>query len=71
MEKSPWRRQWQPTPVLLPGEFHGQRSPVGYSPWGQKELDMTKHSRQSFYTVKSQKAHFIPSPRKEMSFSSP
>ena len=29
-----WRRQWQPTPVLLPGKSHGQRSMVGYSPWG-------------------------------------
>ena len=30
----PWRRKWQPTPVSLPGEFHGQRSLVGYSLWG-------------------------------------
>ena len=30
---------WQPIPVFLPGEFHGQRSLVGYSPWGHKELD--------------------------------
>ena len=37
-----WRRKWQPTPVLLPGKFHGQRSLVGYSPWGHKELDMTE-----------------------------
>ena len=37
-----WRREWQPTPVFLPGEFHGQRSLVGYSPWGHKELDMTE-----------------------------
>ena len=29
-----WRRKWQPTPVFWPGEFHGQRSLVGYSPWG-------------------------------------
>ena len=40
--RSPWRREWQPTPVLLPGEFHGQRSLVGYSPQGCKELDMTE-----------------------------
>ena len=33
---SEWRRQWQPTPVLLPGKFHGQRSLVGCSPWGCK-----------------------------------
>ena len=36
------RRQWQPTPVLLPGKFHGQRSLVGCSPWGREELDMTE-----------------------------
>ena len=33
----PWRREWQPTPVFLPGESHVQRSLVGYSPWGHKE----------------------------------
>ena len=38
----PWRRKWQPTPVFLAGEFHEQRSLVGYSPWGHKELDMTE-----------------------------
>ena len=32
----PWRRKWQPTPVFLPGESHGQRSLVGYSAWGAK-----------------------------------
>ena len=37
--KIPWRRAWQPTPVFLPGESHGQRSLVGYSPWGHKESD--------------------------------
>ena len=35
----PWRRKWQPTPVLLPAESHGWRSLVGYSPWGRKESD--------------------------------
>ena len=34
--KIPWRMKWQPTPVFLPGESHGQRSLVGYSPWGRK-----------------------------------
>ena len=33
---------WQPTPVFLPGEFHGRKSLVGYSPWGRKESDPTK-----------------------------
>ena len=32
--KIPWRRNWQPTPVFLPGKSHGQRNLVGYSPWG-------------------------------------
>ena len=38
--KIPWSRKWQPTPVFLPGESHGQRGMVGYSPWGCKESDM-------------------------------
>ena len=37
-----WRRKWQPTPVLLPGKSHGQRSPVGYSPWDREESDMAE-----------------------------
>ena len=41
VRKIPWRRAWQPTPVFLPGESHGQRSLVGCSPWGRKELDTT------------------------------
>ena len=39
--KTPWSKKWQSTPLFLPGEFHGKRSLVGYSPWGGKELDMT------------------------------
>ena len=38
LERSPG--EWLPTPVFLPGEFHGQRSLAGYSPWGRKESDM-------------------------------
>ena len=37
-----WRREWQPTPVFLPGESHRQKSLVAYSPQGQKESDMTE-----------------------------
>ena len=37
-----WRRQWQPTPVLLPGKSHGQRSLVGCRPWGRTESDTTE-----------------------------
>ena len=40
--KIPWRRKWQPTPIFLPGESHGQRSLAGYSLWGLKELDTTE-----------------------------
>ena len=36
--KIPWRRKWQPTPVFLPGKSHGERSLVGYSPWGHKRI---------------------------------
>ena len=46
-QEIPWRKEWQPTPVFLPGEFHEQRILVGYSPWQGvggwgKELDMTE-----------------------------
>ena len=42
--KIPWRRKWQPTPVFLLGKSQGQRSLVGYNPWGHKESDMTEHA---------------------------
>ena len=42
VRKIPWRREWLPTPVLLPREFYGQRNLAGYSPWGRKESDMTE-----------------------------
>ena len=41
--RSPWSRNWQPTPVIVPEKFHGQKSLVGYSPWDRKELNMTEH----------------------------
>ena len=40
--KISWRMKWLPTPVFLPGKSHGQRSLVGYSPWGRKESDTTE-----------------------------
>ena len=36
-------REWQPTPVVLPGDFHGQRSLAGYMPWGHKQSDTSEH----------------------------
>ena len=40
--KIPWSRKWQPTPVFLPGESHGQRSLASYSPWSRNESDTTE-----------------------------
>ena len=42
VRKIPWRRAWQYTPVFLPGQSHGQKSLVGYSPWDCKESDTTE-----------------------------
>ena len=52
VRKIPWRRAGQPTPVFLPGESHGQRSLVGYSPWGFKESDTTQRLTFSFKILK-------------------
>ena len=51
----PGEKKRQPTPVLLPRKFHGQRSWVGYSPWGLKESDMTEyiHTCKLSYNTKS------------------
>ena len=51
VRKIPWRRQWQPTPVFLPGKSHGPRSLVGYSPWGRKEPDVTERLNIQFSIV--------------------
>ena len=55
----PWRRKWQPSPVFLSGESHGQRSLVGYSPWGHKEMDTTEATDTETHTWSwSLEAHF-------------
>ena len=46
----PWRRKWQPTPLFLPGEFHGQGSLAGCSPWGLKESDTTEQTQTGLIT---------------------
>ena len=54
--KIPWRRKWQPPPVFLSEEFHGQRGLVSYSPWGHKESDTTEwltHTLRLFYWTSS------------------
>ena len=52
--KIPYRRKWQPTPVLLPGKSRGLRILVGYSPWGRKELDRTEQLHFHFHFSKSE-----------------
>ena len=47
--KIPWKRKWQPTSVLWPGKFHGQRSLVGYSPWGHKRVRQDLETKQQVY----------------------
>jgi len=77
IRKIPWRRKWQPTPVLLPGKSHGQRSLVGYSPWDLKESDMTErlHIVMHGYSIclepkKQEKNSMSPTFTKPNSFSS-
>ena len=64
--KIPWSREWQHTAVFLPGKFHGQRSLVGYSPWGRKESDTTErlththmHTRSWFTLLYSRNHHSV------------
>ena len=47
----PWRRAWQPTPLFLTGESHGQGSLVGYNPRGCKELDMTEQLTHTYIVL--------------------
>ena len=56
VRKIPWRRKWQPAPVLLPGKSHGQRSLADYSPWDCKKSDTTEqlHFSQSPFTLSSE-----------------
>ena len=51
--KIPWKRAWQPTPVFLPGESHGQRSLAGYSPWVAKSQIWLKG-------LSTYSRHFLP-----------
>ena len=51
--KSPWRMKWQSTPLFLPGEFHGQGSLAGYSPWGHKLIDQHFLSYESTWGIQT------------------
>ena len=57
--KIPWRRAWQPTPVFLPGESHGQRSLAGYSPHGHKDLDVTEATYHTYIVLSDEKKFVI------------
>ena len=48
VRKIPWRRKWQPTSGFLPGESHGQRSLVGYSPWGHSWIQLSQLSTHTY-----------------------
>ena len=50
--KIPWKRKWHRTPAFLLEKSHGQRSLVGYSPWGHKQSDMAEHTLQGSFTSK-------------------
>ena len=51
VRKIPRRRKWQPAPVFLPGESHGQRSLVGYSPWSSIESEKTEQLTLSHFSA--------------------
>ena len=62
VRKIPWRRKRPPTPVFLPGKSNGQRSSVGYSPWGHKGVrhnwaSMHTHMHLPFWQVKRMWTH--------------
>ena len=57
IRKIPWSRKCQPTPVFLPGKFHGQRSLVGYNAWSHKELNMTEHTHTHTHTQACMHTH--------------
>ena len=70
-QEDPWRKEWQPAPVFLPRESHGQRSLVGYSPWVCKESDMTEHVHIyefHIYTLNQLQVKDIPHPQNSKKF---
>ena len=68
-QEDPWRREWQPTPVFLPGESHGQRSLVGHSPWCCKKSNMTEQPTLPMVSGKMRNRGLVPGKSSEFSFS--
>ena len=60
VEKIPWRKAWQPTPVFFPGESHEQRSPMGYGPQGHKETQLKQLTTQCMHTHTHTHTHTNP-----------
>ena len=58
--RSPWSRKWQPTPVLLPGKSHGQRSLAGYSPWSLRVGHNYTHTEFTIFTMFMYKVTLFP-----------
>jgi len=56
VKRKNWRRQWHPTPVLLPGKSHRRRSLVGCSSWGREELDTTERLQFHFHALEKEMA---------------
>ena len=57
--KIPWRKEWQPTPVFLPGESHGWRSLEGYSPRGHQESDTTEYACMPFLRLPAPNSRWL------------
>ena len=68
LEKTPWRRKWQPTPVFLPGKSHGQRRLVGYSPWGHERFKCDLETKQQQQMKWREKLFFISQCRAKIFF---
>ena len=69
IRKSPSRREWQPTPVSLPGEFQGQRTPAGCSPWGSQRVRRNQETEQAVQALSLKlplMSHVTSSPRLSM-----
>ena len=65
--KHPWRREWLSTPVFMPGESHGQKSLVGYSPWGRRvRHDWATTTTQTKFKLQGYSFHrLLPKPKEE------
>ena len=63
VRKIPWRKAWQPSPVFLPGESHGQRNQAGYSPWGHRVEHNNDHAQHIYQSNHYNPSAFLPTSR--------